>query len=212
MSRWQADRMSKFQSTLPRGERPARKGENALFSGFNPRSHAGSDALLQAFFRIGRVSIHAPTRGATISTILKISINTVSIHAPTRGATRRVDTSLNEFLFQSTLPRGERLTDDGAWQRIIGFQSTLPRGERLSQSRIFSRSDKFQSTLPRGERPVTQHSRPTLFRFQSTLPRGERQSRFCITIFHSIVSIHAPTRGATAEGSTISLLPREKRD
>ncbi len=33
------------------------------------------------------VSIHAPTRGATISDSLDIDGNGVSIHAPTRGAT-----------------------------------------------------------------------------------------------------------------------------
>ena len=38
----------------------------------------------------GIVSIHAPTRGATISDRQAAAWEEVSIHAPTRGATRRV--------------------------------------------------------------------------------------------------------------------------
>ena len=34
-------------------------------------------------------------------------------------------------LFQSTLPRGERLADKDTLDRTYAFQSTLPRGERL---------------------------------------------------------------------------------
>ena len=37
--------------------------------------------------RIGVVSIHAPTRGATVYAPLVPSTQRVSIHAPTRGAT-----------------------------------------------------------------------------------------------------------------------------
>ena len=33
------------------------------------------------------ISIHAPTRGATIFHFLKLSFQLISIHAPTRGAT-----------------------------------------------------------------------------------------------------------------------------
>ena len=36
------------------------------------------------------------------------------------------------------------------------FQSTLPRGERLSFSQRFTQSLTFQSTLPRGERHPTE--------------------------------------------------------
>ncbi len=61
---------SMFQSTLPRGER--------LFG--------GSGSTL-----IACVSIHAPTRGATVQPPNCSGRDRVSIHAPTRGATGRVD-------------------------------------------------------------------------------------------------------------------------
>ena len=103
-----------FQSTLPRGERPCgtpedvtsdrvsihaptrgatrgRKEKYMNYTGFNPRSHEGSD-------KVG----------------LKLPDNTiVSIHAPTRGATNMgVERHTAEIKFQSTLPRGERLHDN----------------------------------------------------------------------------------------------------
>ena len=53
---------------------------------FNPRSHEGSDTVYCSGSRNGYISIHAPTRGATIS-----------FHI-----------SLIPVIFQSTLPRGER--------------------------------------------------------------------------------------------------------
>ena len=56
---------SGFQPTLPRGERPRflsqlRRGKN-----FNPRSHEGSDNTLLGGGEAGKISTHAPTRGAT---------------------------------------------------------------------------------------------------------------------------------------------------
>ena len=77
----------RFQSTLPRGERPLPQSCNNIIINFNPRSHEGSDLqepelhfLLRDFNprshegsdqdrRVhdldGQISIHAPTRGAT---------------------------------------------------------------------------------------------------------------------------------------------------
>ena len=99
------------------------------------------------------------------------------------------------------------------------FQSTLPRGERRLQIWVMKCSLRFQSTLPRGERRLSlEHSVPHItisihaptrgatfkdcyrllcWIFQSTLPRGERQYfHFCSKMLKKI-SIHAPTRGAT---------------
>ena len=79
----------KFQSTLPRGERPR-------FS-----------AVVGINFNI---SIHAPARGATSYEFQFIREHLeISIHAPARGATLIICTSdPYQFKFQSTLPRGER--------------------------------------------------------------------------------------------------------
>ena len=56
----------------------------------------------------GVISIHVPTRGATLSELLEVII-IVSIHAPTRGATRmRRYGFMEQTLFQSTRPHGAR--------------------------------------------------------------------------------------------------------
>jgi len=81
---------SKFQSTLPRGERPkglitpfttwydfnprSREGSDPCRNrqgdrreDFNPRSREGSDEVKQLSVTIEDISIHAPARGATAS-------------------------------------------------------------------------------------------------------------------------------------------------
>ena len=75
-----------FQSTLPHGERPLSRSIMRLVTYFNPRSHTGSDFM--AGYLAGDVDI--------------------SIHAPTRGATYTSIRLYKQLRFQSTLPHGER--------------------------------------------------------------------------------------------------------
>ena len=142
-----------FQSTLPRGER-----------------RSGSYSSLKDY----TISIHAPTRGATLNALLPLSYRE----------------------FQSTLPRGERQVFLSHWLFINLFQSTLPRGERPHTSPC--------STAPRDFNPRSHEGSDRSLRsdgkylcnfnprshegsdysflricgfvclFQSTLPRGER--------------------------------------
>ena len=59
-----------------------------------------------------------------------INKTSISIHAPTRGATVLVEQELTLPKFQSTLPRGERPSGLSRISSALKFQSTLPRGER----------------------------------------------------------------------------------
>ena len=120
---------------------------------FNPRSREGSDSDNIILFDILRISIHAPARGATSSLISPFSF----------------------ALFQSTLPRGERLVLLFITHNLMSISIHAP--ARGATPFIFC---KFQP-------PV----------FQSTLPRGERlrTSVFCFLL--CMISIHAPARGAT---------------
>ena len=77
----------------------------------------------------------------------------ISIHAPTRGATIIFQMSLSRTLFQSTLPREERHVLDIYIYDMCIFQSTLPREERRKKQSYNVRNRQFQSTLPREERP-----------------------------------------------------------
>ena len=81
-----------FQSTRPRG---ARRGvqllQLVLVLCFNPRAHAGrDDVALKGAQTSYTVSIHAPTRGATLFHLVPFLFQMVSIHAPTRGATNLI--------------------------------------------------------------------------------------------------------------------------
>ena len=124
---------------------------------FNPRSHEGSD--YPAPFTIATtpdISIHAPTRGATMfCLVMHLSSrfqstlprgerrcirsysppdSSISIHAPTRGATTEIIKLRNSCMsFQSTLPRGER-------------QQFSPKSSLFSQqklSKIFNLNNKL---------------------------------------------------------------------
>ena len=78
---------SRFQSTLPRGERRPGAGNRVHDRNFNPRSREGSDEKTHSAFVVDDViSIHAPARGATVFCLFLVVIQR----------------------FQSTLPRGER--------------------------------------------------------------------------------------------------------
>ena len=99
-----------FQSTLPREERQ----EHCLkvqkrAQDFNPRSHERSDTLQHFYNYLIYISIHAPTRGATSSSYVQLYAKAISIHAPTRGATLDATYYQVQLVFQSTLPREERL-------------------------------------------------------------------------------------------------------
>ena len=145
-----------FQSTLPLG-----RSDRSLYllmtfkRCFNPRSHEGSD----------RNSLNPD-----------IDINRVSIHAPTRGATPIIDDSACEDVFQSTLPRGERLR---AGLSVCSFSPCF-------NPRSHEGSDVRKQLQVRLYRAVSIHA-PT---------RGATSNDF-VSVFGNCVSIHAPTRGAT---------------
>src|SRR5665647_2031554 len=97
---------NRFQSTHPRGVRRLVGDMFPAVGGFNPRTHAGCDRNQLIIITILRVSIHAPTRGATRYCVNGYPRLTVSIHAPTRGATNIYSSSFIPPVFQSTHPRG----------------------------------------------------------------------------------------------------------
>ncbi len=189
----------KFQSTPPRGGRPnSLQRVCALTWCFNPRPHAGGDYSALGSMSDNGVSIHAPTRGATIYRIKNNIELRVSIHAPTRGATPRLFLGTSFDVFQSTPPRGGRQDgnfhqnlcqgfnprphaggDQKAYPRflIVMFQSTPPRGGRPIYDNVDLGDYVFQSTPPRGGRRLLSLLILTLTMFQSTPPRGGRRER-----------------------------------
>ena len=76
-----------FQSALPRGERLICCSKLLHLAHFNPRSHEGSDNIATEQLHHTKISIRAPTRGATITDSSSTQVAVISIRAPTRGAT-----------------------------------------------------------------------------------------------------------------------------
>ena len=128
-----------FQSTLPQGERHNCLCSLIQQSYFNPRSHKGSDDARKFNATANKISIHAPTRGATQNLLSLNHIKAISIHAPTRGATcSRQHLFRICYKFQSTLPQGERQVCYGKSKDFWIFQSTLPQGERPGDIYVFA--------------------------------------------------------------------------
>ena len=189
------------------------------------RHHAGRDVRLAPPRGRHRVSIHAPTRGATTRHYERLRERVdVSIHAPTRGATRWPGGALG---VQGTVSihaptRGATPERGGTERSRLGFNPRAHAGRDAHRGDVARGDVMFQSTRPRGARPVPnvssrfltlmfQSTRPRgarlgsgflglrdVFMFQSTRPRGARP----VVPAHAVhlgrdVSIHAPTRGAT---------------
>ena len=143
---------------------------------FNPRSHKGSDW--------GRWGDSPP-------------FENISIHAPTRGATDRRYEGFYAFIFQSTLPQGERQyggsintacksisihapTRGATWIKLEDAKEKnisihAPTRGATSMCLVASPRQVFQSTLPQGERLDIMTVWSEQQSFQSTLPQGERR-------------------------------------
>ena len=97
-------------------------------------------------------------------------------------------------------PRSRVGSDIGQHRTIIMrqvFQSTLPRGERLTMTFDLTPETFISIHAPAwGATPVGVVAIKTE-RFQSTLPRGERPFRIFLLLLPYQISIHAPAWGAT---------------
>ena len=167
--------ISQFQSTLPRGERHRDDISVCKHLSFNPRSHEGSDSCGRRTNRAKRVSIHAPTRGATLRSVQCYRV---------QG-------------FQSTLPRGERRMSFPIWLPLSCFNPRSHEGSDIFQltraRRVASfnpRSHEGSDFLGYGSEAIPHSFNPRSHEgsdctdfgipnanteFQSTLPRGERR-------------------------------------
>ena len=144
----------------------------------------------------------------------------VSIHAPTWGATDFASQVLAHFgVFQSTHPHGVRQRKVVSCQSSKMFQSTHPHGVRPWQYLTLVDDFEFQSTHPHGVRlknslidgsplGVSIHAPTwgaTTFRFAEKYAKGRFNPRTHMgcdfemvpKCYHKQVSIHAPTWGAT---------------
>ena len=153
-----------------------------------------------------QVSIHAPTRGATVVTLRGSLIKTVSIHAPTRGATRtgREECGVHgrfnprahagrDFLpifFPNSRgvsihapTRGATCCCIAPVKIVNGFQSTRPRGAR--QYRLYSiECQSITISIPRTNLIAQQ---PFVFNFRTSLNKLIFRLRENTTFFAMLV-------------------------
>ena len=109
-----------FQSTLLQEERRYQIGIRLYYGDFNPRSYKRSDGKFDFMLTLYEISIHAPTRGATVIMMHLVIISndfnprsykrsdnainnssgaaSISIHAPTRGATAKMHNNPYTYL------------------------------------------------------------------------------------------------------------------
>ena len=125
-----------------------------------------------------KISIHAPTRGATIGRHVPSTSICISIHAPTRGATNFL--LLLKFGIRYFNPRSHERSDNSGIKSVQCRYNFNPRSHERSDNYTFKVCYGymiFQSTLPREERQRYTFFIPSqLIAFQSTLPREERQA------------------------------------
>ena len=190
-----------FQSTRPRGARLRSHCRiRPRADSFNPRAHEGRDERgLRVAGLVVLVSIHAPTRGATRPRPPRPA--PPGSFNPRAHEGRDVPvgrTWLRLEVFQSTRPRGARRLAPIPLLGAVKFQSTRPRGARPAITSLSAGTQPFQSTRPRGARPLTNVGVANVTVFQSARPRGARREPRKARRGQQRVSIHAPTRGATA--------------
>ena len=98
---------------------------------FNPRSHERSDVYrLKSGVHTYLFQSTLPRKERHVQRLDSIKYYKISIHAPTKGATSVFELSYVRVTFQSTLPRKERRYLPTLEACESRFQSTLPRKER----------------------------------------------------------------------------------
>ena len=201
MRRTVSSSFTRFQFTLPHGERP---GDFVMLS-FEGRVsiHApawGATGRAEPTVAQGFVSIHAPAWGATPTTSARIAALEVSIHAPAWGATSLSPdawpipgVSIHAPAWGATrrVHRARQLLDVSIHAPAWG---ATPRVSRRSARRA------FQFTLPHGERHHRRHRRLRLRRFNSRSRMGSDTAATLRQRANLLVSIHAPAWGATRGG------------
>ena len=122
-----------FQSTLPREERPQAPYHNTdMLHYFNPRSHERSDLCPLILLCIAAISIHAPTRGATVAVAFHYSIypdfNPRS-HERSDKARKKNFWEDSQYFHPRSHERSDGTAKTATFTGYV-FQSTLPREER----------------------------------------------------------------------------------
>ena len=108
--------------------------------------------------------------------------------------------------FQSTLPRGERRCNSGAFAVSIIFQSTLPRGERPTPKDEIDKNTYISIHAPARGATILYYIFAAFSRHFNPRSREGSDTKHRSIHIVSMISIHAPARGATLSILVTSLL------
>ena len=168
--------VSKFQSTLPHGERPMLCRPPADFSVFQSTLPHGERHLRLArkaeaiMFQSTLPHGERPRQG--------VAPGSSSCFNPRSRMGSDFDDNLvdDNGKFQSTLPHGERPHSCTSHGMPLDVSIHAPAWGATHASVAKRSPTLFQSTLPHGERLLMQVNATSWNKFQSTLPHGERRS------------------------------------
>ena len=144
-----------------------------LIMDFNPRSHEGSDVQTLDYPNGAWNFNPRSHEGSDNCEELMKQSNQISIHAPTRGATMVLPRYLSQESYFN--PRSHEGSDDKTKAAIIPGKYFNPRsheGSDLEKQSDTLTSVIFQSTLPRGERRRPCKERGALFYFNPRSHEG----------------------------------------
>ena len=164
-----------FQSTLPRGER---QSWYRMCAGADRISiHAptrGATQIIVIRCHVIVISIHAPTRGATVIRCVQLCYIHISIHAPTRGATHVQISSLIKINISIHAPtRGATCELSISSKRNADFNPRSHEGSDANKE-VTHVTQGISIHAPTRGATNLKILLETIHEFQSTLPRGER--------------------------------------
>ena len=194
-----------FQSTHPHGVRPLmyyNMTGNIVFQSTHP--HGVRHFALPEYDRLGFVSIHAPTRGATTKNRRHQNAMLVSIHAPTRGATYHrcsqshgivgfnprthtgCDFALSNikiYMYVSIHAPTRGATYKSSRKKFVVNVSIHAPTRGATRPNLTNLYNKvFQSTHPHGVRHNVDYMAGKSNMFQSTHPHGVRRRVFSVAV------------------------------
>ena len=151
---------------------------------FNPRSYKRSDGSTQIPFQRESISIHAPTRGATVAAATARNMVLISIHAPTRGATSYPATRGSRILFQSTLLQEERQAHSQSYDAWIRISIHAPTRGATDPSSLVAQA--FAISIHAPTRGATGYPDPTPCEAENFNPRSYKRSdgsTYCVHVY-----------------------------
>ena len=168
---------TRFQSTLPHGERRSCGNSTEGSTSFNPRSHMGSDAD-DVTDGVNAWKFQSSSHmGSDVTYTSRRLSHEVSIHAPTWGATRnRRITEGDPLRFNPRSHMGSD-TDTGAKSHVTEVSIHAPTWGATLVIDAITEAELFQSTLPHGERPHSPTSRPSSTSFNPRSHMGSDRNR-----------------------------------